>query len=269
MTPRLDPHVAIAALEGAPMGALVVDEAGQVSWANATLHRWITTGGGDIDLEHEFRRLLEPQDVLSLPASGERPLRWLRCTRLGGPTGTTIHLYQDVTDYHQLLLEAERLRDDLALHATRDPLTSLPNRRALLQGLESQVSRSRRYGNPLSVMVLTLDGLASLKLEDESAMEHIIVTTAQLLKDQMRWVDMIGRLDENEFLLILPETTEEAGWVLRDKLLTLLSERLAASSRRALRVRTGMGSWTKGDDGLRLLRRARQMMEEAAHSASV
>lgn len=261
MTYRLDPQVAMAAMEGAPIGALVVDESGQVGWANATLQRWATFGAADIDLEHEFRRLLEPQDLLSLPALGERPLRWLRCTRLNGPAGTVIHLYQDVTDYHLLLLESERLRDDLALHATRDPLTSLPNRRALLQGLESQVSRTRRYGNPLSVMVLKLEGLATLRLEGENTVEHAVVTTAQLLKDQMRWVDMIGRLEEDEFLLILPETTEDAGWILRDKLLALLSERLAASCPSALGLRHGMASWAKGDDAMRLLRRARQAVE--------
>src|SRR5690606_9852195 len=73
-----------------------------------------------------------------------------------------------------------------ALDATRlDAETGLLNRKTVLQELTSQVSRTRRYGNPLSVVVIRLIGV------DPETAPSLRRSVAQTLKGSLRWVDLI------------------------------------------------------------------------------
>ena len=67
---------------------------------------------------------------------------------------------------------------------------------------------------------------------------------------------MIGRVDDNEFMLIMPETQEQAASELRGK----ISERLnniSADDNYELLIEYGMTQWRKGDDVNTLMQRAR------------
>ena len=143
---------------------------------------------------------------------------------LPGKAGT-IHYYLDTTDQQNALGDRDRLHEELAQHTTRDAVTGLPNRQALLQGLEPLVSRSRRYHNPLSVIRLRIDNLADIDTEfGKGNSETALTAVSQMLKDQMRWADLIGRFDNDEFLLVLPETAADAANYLLEKLRQRLSD---------------------------------------------
>ncbi len=90
-----------------------------------------------------------------------------------------------------------------------DDLTGLPNRRAITQALDLQVSRSRRYGNPLSVVLVAV-GVHEQPVElMHDARDALVLAVSHFLRDRLRWVDQIGRWEEDRFLLILPETERE------------------------------------------------------------
>ena len=273
MINRLDSAIALAILETAPLGILVLDNKGQVSSINKSLqvlldiqndqlpphHDTLTTSG----LSHDARKcLFDPQEIMHLPATSSRPARWLKCWRqpLGDGVGY-VHFYADITSQQQT---QDRLTEDLALYTLNDPLTSLPNRRALLQSLEPQVSRSRRYENPLSVIVLKVANLAQLDASHgDSSADRVMMAVSQFLKDQMRWVDMIGRMDTDEFLLILPETPEAAAVDLVNKLQLRLAEvKVTGADGQPISLEThcGVAGWIKGDDTNKLLHRAYQSL---------
>jgi GGDEF domain-containing protein len=87
---------------------------------------------------------------------------------------------------------------------------------------------------------------------------------AQLLKDQLRWADLIGCNEQNEFMLILPETTPEAGVRLAAKLQQRLQE-MAEQKLDSKLVDTyyGVTGWRRSDNADTLLKRAGMALSSA------
>ncbi len=268
MIKRLDSAIALAILEAAPLGILVVDNKGQASSINKSLQGLLGIEGDlasptTSSLSQDVRKcLFDPEEIMHLPATSSQPARWLKCWRqpLGDGLGN-VHFYADITAQQEA---QERLTEELALYTLNDPLTSLPNRRALLQSLEPQISRSRRYENPLAVIALKIANLAQLDdIHGDSSADRAMMTVSQFLKDQMRWVDMIGRMDADEFLLILPETAEAAAIEVANKLQLRLAEvKITGANGQHINLesRCGAAGWIKGDDTNKLLHRAYQAL---------
>ncbi len=190
--------------------------------------------------------------------------RWLQVRRRPLPAGGRAHYYLDVSEQRTLRAERARLQDELAQHVTRDALTGLPNRRALLENLETLVTRSRRYGNPFSVIRLRLENLEEVERgHGTGSRDRVLVAVAHILRDKLRWADQVGRFDREEFLLVLPETDGPSA----RQLLRMLRRRLRSLAERgldgrpfALQARFGLAAWGQGDDARLLLRRAEEGM---------
>jgi len=274
MSQTLSSTTAIAALANAPLGVLILDPEGRITWLNSTLEKLLDIPSGRLigqsaaDADAAWRELLfDPEPTLFLEAGASRPARWLQTWRATPPgMDGAIHYFADISNLQNALEDRDRLHEELAQHTTRDTVTGLPNRQALLQGLEPLVSRSRRYHNPLSVIRLRIDNLGDIDAEyGEGNGEAALTAVAQMLKDQMRWADLIGRFDNDEFLLVLPETDADAA----NHLLEKLRQRLAGLTPSAADGRTialvaqfGVAGWQQGDDRAKLLRRAREQLEQ-------
>ena len=274
MDQPLSSGIATEALANAPIGVLILDKTGHITWLNHALERLLAIDGEQLvgknqdGVDSNWRGLLfAPEPTLLLEAADLRPDRWLQTWRSKlHVAGGTIHYYADITDLQNIREDRARLSEELAQHVTRDPVTGLPNRQALLQGLEPLVSRSRRYHNPLSVIRLRIDNLPDIETEFGMGNGDIALTAvAQMLKDQMRWADLIGRFDKDEFLLVLPETNLQAAIQLLEKLRQRLVG-LTPGSRNGLPIKLaaqfGAAGWMLGDDRAKLLRRAREMLEQ-------
>lgn len=88
-----------------------------------------------------------------------------------------------------------------------DPLTSLPNRRYLEERLFEEVERSKRYGTPLSFMLIDVDHFKHYNdLYGHTNADAVLVKSAQLLRRCVRSIDMAARFAGDEFCIVLPET---------------------------------------------------------------
>ena len=129
----------------------------------------------------------------------------------------------------------------------------------MLQNLDPLVSRSRRYNNPLSVVVLSVAGLADYNtLPTGPDAQQVLLAVGHLLKDQLRWADIISRSLSNEFVIVLPETSTEAAQKLIDKIRAHLVSLVipgAPEKSYAIDARFGLAGWQKGDDAQQLLQR--------------
>ncbi|MGN6274836.1 MAG: diguanylate cyclase domain-containing protein [Solirubrobacterales bacterium] len=106
---------------------------------------------------------------------------------------------------HAHLYEAEALR------SRRDRLTGLPNRRAFDERLKVELARSRRYGRPLSLCLLDLDGFKAVNDRlGHPAGDEVLRAVAQILLAS-RQADDCFRIGGDEFAILLPETTVEAA----------------------------------------------------------
>ena len=171
---------------------------------------------------------------------------------------STLLVFQDITEQQRLDSENQRLRQQVQDLKLNDDLTGLPNKRAITQALELQISRSRRYQNPLS-LVLVHVGLDDEQIRTlQTGVEPVVLGVSRYLRDRLRWVDQIGRWDENIFVLVLPETGEQETNGLVDKIRNEQAAMLLPEPFDKIRpsLSFGVAYWQKGDDMRTLLRRA-------------
>jgi GGDEF domain-containing protein len=245
-------------LDACPTGILVVDADEQICWINSTLREMLELG--DESLIGPAKSVLS-EDVYQVVFAGDSLLHlssdsgaehWLRCdihqSEDDQQRTVNVHYYQDVSEQMAAQLACDSLRqrvDDLTL---TDELTGLANKRALIHSLVSQVTRSRRYANPLSLMIVRIDSDTPLSAPTMLAISHS-------LRDRLRWADFIGRYEENLFMLILPETNHEALLVLQDK---IAQEVPSSVPDEEFSLKLGLAEWQKGYDPRRLIDTALQ-----------
>jgi diguanylate cyclase (GGDEF)-like protein len=92
--------------------------------------------------------------------------------------------------------------------STMDVLTRVPNQRAITSSLLDAMSYANRYSHPLSVALVDLDKLTSINREmGRKAGDKALQAVAEVFTDALRMPDHAGRYGEEEFMVILPNTT--------------------------------------------------------------
>lgn len=277
MLQHLPPELAQQFLDSLPAALALVDKNDEILWANNSFMRVTTLTESQIigkplgSLGADIQEMFKEGHVY-LNANNKRDAYWMACMSV--PLGEyRLQYCSDVTQLQSLIEDREGLKTKVAELNPIDQITGMPNRRALFQNLEQQASRSRRYGNSLSTMILRLSNLTDyIKQFGNDNANQLLLSVSQMLNDQMRWADVIGRLDKNEFLFILPETEESVTSELRDKIkehleqISLPSIEEEDAKEFKLIPEFGMAQWRKGDDVALLMERARDNLEGTGDS---
>lgn len=107
----------------------------------------------------------------------------------------------------ETIRQLNRQTEQMTQLAHTDSLTGLANRRWLLELLERECLRARRYQRPLSLVYLDLDGFKAVN----DAFGHlfgdgILRSAARSMQAVLRGSDMLARIGGDEFAVLLPET---------------------------------------------------------------
>jgi len=158
-----------------------------------------------------------------------------------------------------------RYEDRLRLRSLTDPLTGLANRRHFVQALATEIARSRRYGAPLTVLLIDIDYFKRVNDRfGHAAGDSALATVANGLRSSCRQTDLPARYGGDEFALLLPETSAERG--------LHFAERLAAVLRTvppyeagapSLTLSIGVAENARGEDADQLLKRADEALYQA------
>ena len=121
-----------------------------------------------------------------------------------GPIRTAMEAYAALA---ALAIHRVRREEELRLMAHTDPLTGLANRRAFWDALSLEVARAKRYGHPVSVLVVEGDHFKAVNdryghMTGDQVLQEIARTLASL----SRRTDITARTGGDEFALMLPET---------------------------------------------------------------
>ena len=275
-------ELAAELLEHVPVGIAVSDNDGNVVWCNETLARYLNDSRDNVQQSSlaelkgsKLRPITEASDTVLVPGDENNADRWLRHQSIalgsGGGTTYTATVYSDISDVSSLLAEQEKLTEQLNQLSTVDRESGLLNHRAMLQHLEPLVSRSRRYNNDLSIIAMELSNLDDIvdKYGPEAASQSV-VEISRLLKDQMRWADIVSRVEYNRFVFILPETDKPSAVHLANKISSQVAELevLYENASFKLDANFGVTAWEKGNDSVLLLRKANQALDTAKTSGS-
>jgi len=121
----------------------------------------------------------------------------------------------------QLQVHMERLRaEDLDAQAHTDPLTRLPNRRALDRRLPPMMGRAHDSMQPLCAAMIDFDHFKRVNDEHGHATGDLVLTAmAAMLREVTRETDLAVRVGGEEFLLVFGNTTLDGAAVVCERLL--------------------------------------------------
>lgn len=210
--------------------------------------RVLITGTVVTATDHALRGLLFPQSIYGI--ADREVWRWLEhagwvafedafliiscywglqelrgiCERDARLEANNIDLEQKVERRTTLLREANARLEALA---TTDPLTGLPNHRALVDLIDKEIERSRRFERPCALLFLDLDHFKALNDTcGHGAGDLALQELGTVIKEGLRAIDTIGRWGGEEFVVMLPESDAMTALHVGERLRALVAAHL-------------------------------------------
>jgi diguanylate cyclase (GGDEF)-like protein len=103
--------------------------------------------------------------------------------------------------------------------AQTDPLTGLPNKRAIEETVKRMHAHAMRVSSPLSVLIVDLDHFKRVNdTYGHSRGDDALASTAVTMSASVRESDFVGRMGGEEFIVLLPDTPNDAAVLVAQKL---------------------------------------------------
>jgi len=110
--------------------------------------------------------------------------------------------------------------------AKTDPLTKLPNRRAVYEFINYEIIRFKRNSNPFTIVLSDIDDFKLINdTYGHDAGDKVLKTISKLIKDTIRNSDICSRWGGEEFLFLLPETDINGGKIISEKIRKLIESK--------------------------------------------
>ena len=162
--------------------------------------------------------------------------------------------------------ELRQRNEDLDRISRTDALTGLRNRRHVEEYLAKLTSLARRNLEPIAVLVIDIDHFKSVNDEHgHEAGDAVLREVAGRMQDSVRLEDMVGRWGGEEFLVVLPNTTDQGAAELAERLRQVVADtpcRLADGDAVQVTISVGCAASLIDDAGI-LVRSADAAMYEA------
>lgn len=164
------------------------------------------------------------------------------------------------------MLRIKRLQDELDLKnrelelvnkrlrklSITDGLTELFNHRHIHELLHEEFERTKRSGEPMAVAMMDLDRFKQVNdTYGHPTGDVILFETAEILRQTVREIDMVGRYGGEEFVAILPGADEEAAAQFAERVRTTVENHVFRDEANEVRMTLsgGVASFNEGDIG--------------------
>ncbi|RUR29529.1 GGDEF domain-containing protein [Vreelandella andesensis] len=167
--------------------------------------------------------------------------------------------------------DLDRLVQELDGLSRKDPLTGLHNRRHFDLAFAHLCQQALQQTSHLSVLMLDIDYFKQINDDfGHGAGDAILVDIAQLLRQHLRELDVICRFGGEEFVALLPATSQAAAKTRANALLTTISQRAfvyRGTPIRQITLSCGIATYPNHtQDPTKLLRLADEALYKAKHS---
>ncbi|MBP7901532.1 MAG: diguanylate cyclase [Spirochaetes bacterium] len=147
--------------------------------------------------------------------------------------------------------------------AITDVLTSVYNRRHTMERLEDEIEKSKRYENPLSVMMIDVDHFKRINDEfGHLSGDMVLKKIAESINKTLRDFDIVGRFGGEEFLVILPNTAIDDAFSAAERIRKNVEDLKLSKKDVSISVSIGVCQWS-GDDLKNLLSEADRLLYSA------
>ena len=224
------------------------------------------------DDRHPWQRLLDtgevpPSSQLVLATQTKARLTFaVNCSPIRVPDGAVrgvVVTFDDLTQLEHKNSELERAlerlevsqreitRQNRELHvlATRDPLTGVLNRRSLFEGMKTLIDESVAAAEPLSAIMVDIDHFKSINDRFGHATgDKVIKLLAEILTQNVRAEDLVGRYGGEEFCVILSGVDEAKAAAVAEQMRVMVHDGKSAKFTSAMRISASFGVSTSNGE---------------------
>jgi diguanylate cyclase (GGDEF)-like protein len=228
---------------------------------------WLKDSQGGLSAGRSFTLLLLLAFAGAFIASAAGSGIWLTAVLMAILTAVLVHalIITPLARDYEAHLKAKPQASTI-LSSTMDALTRVPNQRAITSSLLDAMSYANRYNHPLSVALVDLDMLTSINREmGRKAGDKALQTVAAVFTDTLRMPDHAGRYDDEEFLVILPNTTLKNATTIAERIRDGVESADCSFNDKKIPVTVSIGAsqFHKGEDLERFLARVDKALAAA------
>ena len=149
-----------------------------------------------------------------------------------------------------MALHRDRSDAEASRLATMDPLTGTYNRRTFLEIAERELARARRAGQPLSLIMVDIDGFRGVnEKHGERVGDDVLRRFADVLRTALRKEDMLVRFGGAQFAVLLPEVPGPGAVVVAGRIRRFIAEDALQVEGESIAVTASLGVAARLDEG--------------------
>ncbi len=170
---------------------------------------------------------------------------------------------RELQDAEARVQKIEVQLSQLSERTHQDPLTGSLNRRGLDDMLKREIERAEKRKLPVCLALLAIDELLPEAFaSDPATAEKILVHLVQVASETLRSMDIVGRLEGREFLIVLPDTNIGNAGMILTRLQRRLTERffMHEETRLFITFCAGIVLRGQGEDSNATIRRAAEAL---------
>jgi diguanylate cyclase (GGDEF)-like protein/PAS domain S-box-containing protein len=139
-------------------------------------------------------------------------------------------------------IQNARLHAEVQKLAITDSLTGLYNRRGLFELGQREVERARRYKRPLVAIMMDIDHFKFINdYYGHGVGDQVLQAVAKRCSDNLRRIDILGRLGGDEFTFLLPETDMFTASQVAERVRNTVAERPVVTEENPISVSVSLG----------------------------
>lgn len=221
--------------ENAPCGYHSLDEDGRIVKMNRTELSWLGYNAEEVIGQRCYRDFVTPETRDAFDAAFDAVLGKVHegsaecaLTCRDGSTfpvaiEATAQTTGDGFQYSRAMVfdltERKQLEDLLVRQSMTDPLTGLGNRRFLETQAEIEIARAKRSGCPICLIAIDLDHFKRINdTYGHDTGDQVLKAFAKTAQSQLRDGDVLCRIGGEEFIALLPETSQEQALGVAERL---------------------------------------------------
>jgi two-component system cell cycle response regulator len=168
----------------------------------------------------------------------DQPLEEEDVAFAGTVIGAAVNAIDRAYDLESAISDRERFQE----MARTDALTGCYNRRALFERLEREVERVKRYEKGLALLLVDLDNFKDVNdARGHLGGDGVLRQVGELLRREARSVDIVARFGGDEFVVVLPETSQEGAVIFAERLRRKIGDQDFSEAGAALFVTVSIG----------------------------
>lgn len=140
------------------------------------------------------------------------------------------------------IVRREKLEEQLLELANHDSLTQLWNRRFFWENSSNEIARAERYKYSIAMAILDIDFFKAINdTYGHPAGDAVLISFANLCKEELRNSDSIGRIGGEEFAIMLPYSSDTQALIIMNRIKEKISKKLVIHNGKEISVTVSIG----------------------------